>query len=240
MNGTGTGHKDAFPTLELQVHHTTNHLMHTRHESEVCPSYSCTTTISCNLLTKYELEAPSVPSSNRKWFPAHIEVIGTMLNISVSPSKRHLRSLRSLTIRSQSDCVTRNYTLQGAEVGIASDYKKRRFVIRVRAEAEQFLLEVESLSVLLNVIRVLETAIDLSLPLESRKMPRVSGYPRRAPTAIQPQDQRTMATLLGKWIRARVRPSCFNPRRTAREAITRSTSNVCQINGSTRFWPSQR
>ncbi|KEQ57476.1 uncharacterized protein M437DRAFT_32670, partial [Aureobasidium melanogenum CBS 110374] len=74
--------------------------------------------------------------------------------------------------------LTQSYTLQGAEVGIANDYKKRNFVIRVRAEAEQFLLEVESLSVLLNVIHVLETAIDISLPLENRKMPGSSRYPR--------------------------------------------------------------
>ena len=130
---------------------------------EMCPLYSCTVTASFNLLMKYELEAPGIPSSNRRWFPAHIEIVGTMLNISTFSSQPFLRSAHNLTSTSHSKRLTQSLTLQGAEVGIASDYKKRKFVIRVRAEAEQFLLEVESLPVLLNFINDLETAIAVAL-----------------------------------------------------------------------------
>ena len=37
--------------------------------------------------------------------------------------------------------LLRAFTLQGAESGLASDYAKRKNVIRVRMEGEQFLLQ---------------------------------------------------------------------------------------------------
>lgn len=235
MNDSEASHNDVVPFLEPQVQHTTN-LTHTRHGQETCPLYSCTITLSCNLFMKHELDAPDIPSSNRRWFLAHIEVIGTMLNISTFPSKRLLRSPHSPPSTSHSKRLTQSYTLQGAEVGIANDYKKRNFVIRVRAEAEQFLLEVESLSVLLNVIHVLETAIDISLPLENRKMPGSSRYPRRTPVAIPLKDQPTRTMLFKRWIRRVVRPSYFPSTGVGREVITTSLSNVRDTNRSIRSW----
>lgn len=221
--------------MELEVQHTTNST-HNIYGEETCPLYSCTVTASFNLFMKYELEAPGIPSSNRRWFPAHIEIVGTMLNISTFSSKLFLRSAHYLTSTSHSKRLTQSLTLQGAEVGIASDYKKRKFVIRVRAEAEQFLLEVESLPVLLNFINDLETAIDLSLPLESRKMPRVSRYPRRTPVAIPMQDQPTRAELFRNWIRGIARPICFPPMGVDGTAITTSLSHVRDTNRSVRSW----
>ena len=50
--------------------------------------------------------------------------------------------------------LLRQYTLQHAESGLGSDYLKRRNVMRVRAEGEQFLLQAESVMDVVNWIEV--------------------------------------------------------------------------------------
>ena len=44
-------------------------------------------------------------------------------------------------LRSNGNALVHHYTLQGAESGLAADYLKRKHVVRVRAEGEQFLLQ---------------------------------------------------------------------------------------------------
>jgi len=40
--------------------------------------------------------------------------------------------------------MVKQYSLQNAESGLAADYVKKRNVVRVRAEGEQFLLQTDS------------------------------------------------------------------------------------------------
>lgn len=54
----------------------------------------------------------------------------------------------------QSNALVRKYTLQHAESGLGSDYLKRRNVMRVRAEGEQFLLQADSVMAVVNWIEV--------------------------------------------------------------------------------------
>ena len=53
-----------------------------------------------------------------------------------------------------SNALLRKYTLQHAESGLGSDYLKRRNVMRVRAEGEQFLLQTDSVMSVVNWIEV--------------------------------------------------------------------------------------
>lgn len=53
-----------------------------------------------------------------------------------------------------SNSLLRKYTLQNAESGLGSDYLKRRNVMRVRAEGEQFLLQADSVMAVVNWIEV--------------------------------------------------------------------------------------
>lgn len=53
-----------------------------------------------------------------------------------------------------SNSLVRKYTLQHAESGLGSDYLKRRNVMRVRAEGEQFLLQADSVMAVVNWIEV--------------------------------------------------------------------------------------
>jgi hypothetical protein len=50
--------------------------------------------------------------------------------------------------------LVRKYTLQHAESGLASDYQKRKNVIRVRMEGEQFLLQARDVPAVIEWIEV--------------------------------------------------------------------------------------
>ncbi|KAI9657579.1 MAG: hypothetical protein M1829_006887 [Trizodia sp. TS-e1964] len=102
-----------------------------------------------------------------------------------------------------------SYTLQYAEVGVAADYRKadspysflplsvylmlrrkglvapkplyrrRRHVIRIRAESNQFLLSCQEVVTFLTWLEGLSSAIDLALPIDERAHPRYQTLPRR-------------------------------------------------------------
>ncbi|GAB7351717.1 hypothetical protein MBLNU459_g2305t1 [Dothideomycetes sp. NU459] len=111
-----------------------------------------------------------------------------MLLLRVLPSRPHqlwnrLRERLYGTDTTSRRHATKAYTLQGGEAGIATDYGKQPFVIRVRAEAEQFLLSASTLSTMLEWVDKLSAAIDISLPLELRRMPKYRTLPPRSRAA---------------------------------------------------------
>ncbi|OCH84513.1 hypothetical protein OBBRIDRAFT_799014 [Obba rivulosa] len=73
----------------------------------------------------------------------------------------------------------RQYTLQGAESGLASDYSKRKNVIRVRFEGEQFLLQARDVAGVVEWIEGIQAGTNVSLDLDIRPMPRGPMFPRR-------------------------------------------------------------
>lgn len=73
----------------------------------------------------------------------------------------------------------RVYTLQHAESGLASDYLKRKNVIRVRMEGEQFLLQAPSVQAVVNWIEGFQTATGIAPDLDERPMPKGPMFPRR-------------------------------------------------------------
>ncbi|KAJ9479727.1 PH domain-containing protein [Pseudozyma hubeiensis] len=75
--------------------------------------------------------------------------------------------------------LIRNYSLQSAESGLAADYLKRRHVVRVRAEGEQFLLQTRSDRHVVDWIEALQAATNVSMDLEKRAMPKFITLPRR-------------------------------------------------------------
>lgn len=52
-----------------------------------------------------------------------------------------LAAAKRRRLRGSGNALVHHYTLQGAESGLAADYLKRKHVVRVRAEGEQFLLQ---------------------------------------------------------------------------------------------------
>ncbi|CAE6521447.1 unnamed protein product [Rhizoctonia solani] len=75
--------------------------------------------------------------------------------------------------------LIRHYTLQRAESGLGSDYYKRRNVIRVRCEGEQFLLQAESVMQVVDWIECLQAGTNAALDLDERPMTKPPPFPRR-------------------------------------------------------------
>jgi len=78
-----------------------------------------------------------------------------------------------------SNALLRVYTLQKAESGLGSDYLKRRNVMRVRAEGEQFLLQADNVLAVVNWIEAFQAATNVALDLDERSMPKLPPFPRR-------------------------------------------------------------
>ncbi|THU81874.1 hypothetical protein K435DRAFT_617564, partial [Dendrothele bispora CBS 962.96] len=74
--------------------------------------------------------------------------------------------------------LIRAYTLQNAESGLGNDYVKRKNVIRVRMEGEQFLLQARDVTEVVNWIEGLHAATNVALDLDERPMPRGPMFPR--------------------------------------------------------------
>lgn len=71
------------------------------------------------------------------------------------------------------------YTMQQAESGLGTDYLKRKHVIRVRMEGEQFLLQAHNVDSVIDWIEGLQAATNIALDLDERVMPRGPLFPRR-------------------------------------------------------------
>ncbi|KAK7022940.1 hypothetical protein VNI00_016830 [Paramarasmius palmivorus] len=71
------------------------------------------------------------------------------------------------------------YTLQHAESGLGNDYVKRKNVIRVRMEGEQFLIQARDVPEVVAWIEGLHAAANIALDLDERPMPRGPLFPRR-------------------------------------------------------------
>ena len=90
--------------------------------------------------------------------------------------------------------LIRAYTMQHAESGLGNDYLKRKNVIRVRLEGEQFLLQAQDVASVIQWIEVcfpnllcttwlrwpkaLQSSTNIALDLDERPMPRGPFFPR--------------------------------------------------------------
>ncbi|KAJ3525191.1 hypothetical protein NM688_g8441 [Phlebia brevispora] len=101
---------------------------------------------------------------------------------SVTPATAHFGSTTSCCYLDQEPDqkdLVRAYTLQHAESGLASDYTKRKNVIRVRMEGEQFLLQAKDVPAVIEWIEGIQAATNIALDLDERPMPKGPIFPRR-------------------------------------------------------------
>ncbi|KAH9852256.1 hypothetical protein C2E23DRAFT_868745 [Lenzites betulinus] len=85
--------------------------------------------------------------------------------------------------------LLKSYSLQNAESGLASDYIKRKNVIRVRMEGEQFLLQAKDVASVIDWIENIQMGTNVALDLDERPMPRGPIFPRRRrrrPRRVEP------------------------------------------------------
>lgn len=81
--------------------------------------------------------------------------------------------------RSKSKRLLRSYSLQHARFGLATDYKKKPNVLRVRIESEQLLLNFSTTQDLIDWHAAFCSGRDVSLDILQRELPRERTLPRR-------------------------------------------------------------
>lgn len=100
--------------------------------------------------------------------------------VSIGDAKAKARSkIVQATSSSDNNVLIRHYSLQNAESGLAADYIKRKHVVRVRAEGEQFLLQTNGDRGTIDLIEVLQAATNVALDLDCRPLPKFITLPRR-------------------------------------------------------------
>ncbi|KAK6355240.1 hypothetical protein TWF696_004354 [Orbilia brochopaga] len=152
---------------------------------ESLPSYKCSLRKEALFDRKIEMESPFERSGDRKWNRVYCILNNTVL--TVHKIKKHPTIARPDPLEEDPDDATgfmpgqliKSFTLQHAEVGAASDYKKRSYVIRIRAETQQFLLACKTVEVFFSWLEGLSSGINMSLPLEERDLPKYQTIPRR-------------------------------------------------------------
>lgn len=138
------------------------------------PLYQPSINVTGRLLCKQELISPGVPASNRHWHRIEAELRGTTLFLSEASG--------SATDASSLAIPFGSYTLQAADVGLATDYKDRSDVFRLRVEGEQLLFIAPDVEAAVAWVESLVTAVMISDPLENRKMPKYPSIPPRQTT----------------------------------------------------------
>ncbi|KAL2201046.1 hypothetical protein P885DRAFT_25931 [Corynascus similis CBS 632.67] len=156
---------------------------------DVLPQYSCDIHLEGVFMRKMEIEDTTKRAEYRDWRMVYVELRGTALNIySVkkergwwpSSSSRHdgpdISPDHPPWVKKST--LERAYSLLHADAGIAADYRKRRYVIRMRVETDQFLLSCVELGTFVTWLDGIFAAINVSPPIDERDFPRDFSVPR--------------------------------------------------------------
>lgn len=120
------------------------------------PDYRNSFDESAHVLLKPELSNPTTQWPHRQWYQIVLQLQGTQIL---------LRQKSGLLL------CDRPLSLQGAQVGLATDYHKKTFVFRMRVEGYQFLCATASFAATISWVDVLNAAIDVSADLDEREEP---------------------------------------------------------------------
>ncbi|KAK3333093.1 hypothetical protein B0T19DRAFT_398813 [Cercophora scortea] len=153
---------------------------------DVLPQYSCGVHMEGVFMRKMEIEDTIKRAEYRNWQMVYVELHGTALNIYQIKKERGWWSTSATGPDISPDnppwvkkhTLEKSYSLMHADAGIAADYRKRRYVIRVRAETDQFLLSCVELGTFVSWLDSLFAAIDVAAPIDERDFPRDQSIPR--------------------------------------------------------------
>jgi hypothetical protein len=138
-------------------------------------------------MLKMEIQDAVKRAEYRNWQQVYVVLHGTALNIYQVKKDRGWWSNKSQNGPSVSpDCppwitagkLENSYGLLHADAGIAADYRKRKHVIRVRAETDQFLLSCVELPTFIKWLDHLYASINIAPPIDERDFPRDQSIPR--------------------------------------------------------------
>jgi len=166
---------------------------------EELPPYTCSLHKEGVFGRKMEMRSPFERSRIRRWKRCYLILHGTKLDVH-KPKRTSKSALNPESPRPKGwkpGKLLASYTLQLAEVGAAPDYFQRQYTIRLRVQAEQFILSCPNLEVFLDWLEALSAAIDLAPSLEERSLPQHRTLPRsrrRRAGELQQQEQQWPST----------------------------------------------
>ncbi|KAH6661373.1 hypothetical protein BKA67DRAFT_83268 [Truncatella angustata] len=157
-------------------------------EDEPLPQYTCDVQMEGVFNMKMEIVDTIKRAPARNWRAMFVQLEGTKLSIysikrdwGLSRSSRHgAEVFADNPPWVQKGALEKTYTLLHADVGIAADYEKRRYVIRVRAETDQFLLSCIELETFVRWLDALFAALNIAPAIDERDFPKDQSIPRRA------------------------------------------------------------
>lgn len=168
---------------------------------------------------KPELDCPFMRSGSRSWKFCSIEVSNTQLRLSYA----------SLGGFISHECT---YSLQFAEVGLASDYTKREHTIRLRVEGKQFLFAFGSLEQMQSMLIALMMAISLALPLELRQLPEEIKRTRNQHRDRERRRERRRAQQIARYEQDRYHQNMSSRQRSNTSNSTNSTNSTSTTNSN--------
>ena len=166
--------------------------------TEILPFYSANIELTNVFLRKSEFHTLSQRCPDRKWRRVIAILTGTKLEIHSAT-----RPLLSHAMPNHNDEITnfkkgalmKSYSLQHAEFGLASDYLKRKHVIRVRVEAEQFLLSCSRIETLVTWMEGLQWGAGIALDLDERLEVKEQTLPRNLRRRRRRREETTMESV---------------------------------------------
>ncbi|KAL2016557.1 hypothetical protein VTK56DRAFT_3414 [Thermocarpiscus australiensis] len=153
---------------------------------EVLPQYSCDIHLEGVFMRKMEIEDTTKRAGYRDWRMVYVELRGTAFNIHSVKKERGWWSTKHDGPDIPPDkppwvkkgSLEKSYSLLHADAGIAADYRKRRYVIRMRVETDQFLLSCVELRTFVTWLDGIFAAINVAAPIDERDFPRDYSIPR--------------------------------------------------------------
>ncbi|KAI8374974.1 hypothetical protein EDC96DRAFT_340825 [Choanephora cucurbitarum] len=169
---------------------------------EELPGYSCTVFKMGYVYVKNELDAPNMRSKWRAWRKLYIELWGTVLRVyRAKPAKSQIdiKNYYRWPLKNPYYYYHKYYytpiftiSLAGAEASRALDYFRRPNVLRLMTQqGPQFLMKLSSHVEMISWVEHLQAAINISLDLEHRPMPKFVSIPTRALISA-PSDPRSI------------------------------------------------
>ncbi|CAI2187398.1 401_t:CDS:2 [Funneliformis geosporum] len=142
---------------------------HFANKSEELPSYSCSVQKCGYIFKKNEFASKGVKSRDRSWKQQYIYLWGTLLRV-----------YKSEPIDFNRVNPVHEFNMLNAQIGLASDYLKKRNVIRIRVSTgKQFLFQTQSRDECVAWIEVLQSSVNISSTLDEREMPMFITLPTR-------------------------------------------------------------
>jgi hypothetical protein len=148
--------------------------------TSVVPTSAVSRTSSSDLSTSsvasFSTSSSSVPETLKTRFDEGEGVVRVPRSSSVSSGSNHPGPKEAIAAHLPfhgSNQLVKAYSLQNAESGLAADYVKKKNVVRVRLQGEQFLMETGSPKEVVDWIEAFQAATNVALDLDERPMPKI-------------------------------------------------------------------